>query len=129
MGKHIIFDSDLYRIDLDDGEWVDILEKCPNSVSRAAQSAMLKAKSRVVAGSKKDSPIDFDLEAGEFNREILEGMVKAWSFTYPEGHTEVGQLIPVTPENIGRMDETASDVILETVERLNPTRSEDQKKG
>lgn len=129
MSKHIIFDSDLYRVNLDDGEWVDILEKCPNSISRAAQNAMLKAKSRVVAGNKKDTPIDFDLEAGEFNRVVLEGMVKAWSFTYPEGHAEAGKPIPVTPENIGRMDDITSDIVLEMTERLNPARSKDQKKA
>jgi len=127
MSKHIITDSDLYRIDLDDGDWIDILEKVPKIVRSRAQSAAAKIKAQANAGAgdiQQRTDVSMDFDSGEFYRVLLHGMIKGWSFM-----DKSGKPLPVTPENIDCLDEDTSDFVLEEINRLNPARSKVQKKG
>jgi hypothetical protein len=118
MGKHIIFDSDLYRIELGDGEWVDILERCPQSVKDQASRAMIKASGLTNSGQM--DKIEYDIAS--FNAALLSGMIRAWSFQNKDGKP-----LPVTPENIGRLSTETSDIILGKINELNPARSKQVK--
>jgi hypothetical protein len=121
MSKHIIFDYDLYRIDLGDGEWIDILERCPKRVRDKAQAAMIRPKHALnEEGSKAEVELSFNV--GEFNRVLRQEMMKAWSFKDKKGDP-----VPVTPENIDRLDETAADLVLDKINELNPRRSKPEK--
>jgi len=128
MGKHIITDTDLHRIDLGDGEYIDILERCTQGIKARATAATTKAKGKMKAKKKGDTDegadIDFDFMAGEFNRVMLEQMIRGWSFK-----DKVGNPIPVTAENIARLSEETADVVLAKIEDLNPKRDESEKKG
>ncbi len=125
MSKHIIMDEDLHRINLGDGDWIDILEMVPNSVRRDSQTAAMNIKSSYSTSKKgADSPVDVDFNVAKFNQVLLYGMIKAWSFKDKEGKP-----IPVEPAYIDRLDEQTADLVLTNIDKLNPSRSEVSKKA
>lgn len=126
--KHIILDDDLHRIELEDGEWIDILELVPSFIRRKAQAAAMPMSGQVSMerrekGKKESVPLNVDFKVGEFNRVLLKEMVKAWSFK-----DKKEQAIPVTPENIQRLSEIDTDIVLKAIEKLNPERTDEEKK-
>ena len=125
MGKHIILDTDLHRITLDDGEWVDVLEKVPKSVrdiaTRDAMRTTTSYQQGEVQGSQK---VDIDLNMTAFSRALRIHMIKAWSFKFDDGSA-----IPVTPEYIDKLDESTADLVGLAINRLNTGRSKTEKKG
>ena len=99
---HLIRDES-HRIELDDGEWVDV-------------------KRRLSIGDLEE----IEAAAGDIGRGIAGGramltnLIKAWSFQ------EDDQPVPVTPENVSRLSAETAAVILGEVNRLNPVRSSEQ---
>lgn len=121
--RHIIYDDDLHRIDLGEGEWIDILALCTNAIRRKADAATVKAVSRLSA-LKVAGTVDVEYDAGAYNNVLLEHMIKAWSFK-----DKSGQAIPVTAENIGKLSTATADLVLAEIEKLNPGRTPEEKKG
>lgn len=103
MTEHIITENDLYRITLEDGEWVDILAKMPvtvwRDVAKASLNELLNGAFRIV----------------ELNRVSLYKMIKAWSFKDKEG-----RLIPVEPAYIDRLDRETAELVMSNIRKLNP---------
>ena len=123
MGRHIITDGDLHRVTLEDGEWVDILEKVPRSLRVKAQKAAMQYKGKLQAGKTESMPVEVEFDVTALSTVLLEGMVKAWSFKYDDG-----KAIPVTPETVGQLDEATADFILAEIDKLNPARTGEEKK-
>jgi len=132
MGRFIITDDDLHRIDLGDGEWVDILEQVTGTIKRKAHEAMTKAGGKFTPKKSKDkskkkddvdTEISFDFRSGEFNRVLLQEVVKDWSFKDKDGNKN-----PCDAENKAKMSEELEDSILKTIEELDPLRDDDEKK-
>ena len=120
--RHIIFDDDLARITLSDGEWVDVLSLMPKSVRDEAMQASGKTKGRLERGEETPS-LEVEVDATAMTRVIRHKMIKAWSFQ------RNGEAIPVTKENIDRMDERTADFIVAEIDRLNSGRPKAEKKG
>jgi len=120
---HIIFDDDLHRITLSDGEWVDVLSLMPKSIRDEAVQAAGKTRGRMERGEETPS-VEVELDTTAMTRVIRQRMIKAWSFT-----DKKSQPIPVTKENIDRMDEQTADFIVQEIDRLNIGRTKAEKKG
>jgi len=120
--SHIIFDDDLARVTLPDGEWVDVLSLMPKSIRDEAMQASGKTKGRLERG--EETPfLEVEMDATAMTRVIRYKMIKAWSFQ------RNGEPIPVTKENIDRMDEQTADFIVQEIDRLNSGRAKKEKKG
>ena len=119
---HIIFDDDLARITLPDGEWVDVLALMPKSIRDEATLAAGKTRGKVEGNAELPS-IEIEIDATAMTRVIRQKMIKAWSFT------RNGEPIPVTKENIDRMDEQTADFVVQEIDRLNKGRTKAEKKG
>ena len=120
--SHIIFDDDLARITLPDGEWVDVLSLMPKSVRDDAMQASGRTKGRLERGEETPS-LEVEIDTTAMTRVIRYKMIKAWSFL------RNGEPIPVTRENIDRMDEQTADFIVEEIDKLNRGRTKKEKKG
>ncbi|MBU1621927.1 MAG: hypothetical protein KJ604_20925 [Gammaproteobacteria bacterium] len=120
---HIIFDDDLYRITLSDGEWVDVLSLMPKYVRDEAVQAAGKTRGKMERGEENPS-LEMELDSTAMSRVIRQKMIKAWSFTDKQG-----KAIPVTKENIDRMDEQTADFIVSEIDKLNAGRTKAEKKG
>lgn len=94
MNRHLILEEELHRIDLGDGDWIDIKSHLCVDDAILAESIPNKTGSALVAS------------------------IKAWSFTNGNGEP-----LPVTPEMIGRLSMDTAQVVLEEVNRLNPVRT------
>ena len=120
--SHIIFDDDLARITLPDGEWVDVLSLMPKSVRDEAMQASGKTRGRLEKGEETPS-LEVEMDATAMTRVIRYKMIKAWSFQ------RNNEPIPVTRENIDRMDEQTADFIVQEIDKLNAGRTKKEKKG
>lgn len=99
--RHLILEEELHRIDLGDGEWVDIKRYLCVDDAVLAESTPSKTAA------------------------TLRASIKAWSFMNGNGEP-----VPVTPETIGRVSIETAQVILVEVNRLNPVRTViDEKKS
>jgi len=120
--SHIIFDDDLARITLPDGEWVDVLSLMPKSVRDDAMQASGRTKGRLERGEETPS-LEVEIDTTAMTRVIRYKMIKAWSFQ------RNGEPIPVTRDSIDRMDEQTADFIVEEIDKLNRGRTKKEKKG
>jgi len=121
--SHIIFDDDLARVTLPDGEWVDVLSLMPKSIRDEAMQASGKTKGRLERGEETPS-LEVEMDATAMTRVIRYKMIKAWSFK-----DKANNPIPVTRDNIDRMDEQTADFIVQEIDRLNSGRAKKEKKG
>jgi hypothetical protein len=99
--------EELHRIDLGDGEWVDVKRR----LSYGDLAAMDAAAGPGVMGQG-------NIATGVA---LLGGVVRAWSFQ------EDGEPVPVTPENLDRLSPQTAGIILTEVNRLNPVRTEEER--
>jgi hypothetical protein len=101
--SHLVRDE-LHRIDLGDGEWVDI--------KRHTTIGDLEAIEKVAPFTAEKSMVRA--------RATLQVVIKAWSFT------EDGKPVPVSEENILCLSSEATAAILTEVNRLNPARTPEE---
>lgn len=87
--------SELQKIEFDDGSWI----KIPANLTFDMQQQF--------------TPKDKDADLRDVNQKILESVVKEWSEV-----DEAGQPIPVTPENIRKMNLLCVSKILSKVHDL-----------
>ena len=87
--------SKLQKIEFDDGSWI----KIPANLTFEMQQQF--------------TPKNKDVDLRDVNQKILEAMIKEWSEV-----DEAGQPIPVTPENIRKMNLVAVAKVLGKVHEL-----------
>lgn len=117
----LILDSDTVRIDLSTpGEWVEVKARLSKGDTVKLESAAfaLRAKFAVDAAGAvpgADVNADLDYEATVFRG--LEIGIQRWSFD-----------LPLTPENIRKLDPVDYDIIAKRVNELwSPRKEEDRK--
>lgn len=93
--SEFFLDSEVVRIDFEDGQWVEVKEELTQADQDAITNAMVK-----VHGTEMDMTI------GRIT--LLERMVVAWSF--PE---------PVNPENLSRLRRKYREPTLVRIDELN----------
>jgi hypothetical protein len=114
----IIFDA-VDRIEPEPGEWVDIKHQMTYGDSVALQEAMMKAiirKDSLRPGS--DTPFDeavseIEIHSGKLT--LLKRNIVAWSYK-----DQSGSPLPVSLENIERLDQKTGDYIADEIARRNP---------
>jgi len=110
MSRHLILEEELHRVDLGDGEWVD--------VKRFLSLGDLTDIEDQTGGSIATG----NLATG---KAILGTVIRAWSFTNGSN-----QPVPVTPEMINHLSGETAGILLAEVNKLNPMRTEtDEKKS
>ena len=119
MRKYFINKKDVHRIDLSDGQWIDIMAMCSYGIRKKAISAMMRPSA---TSSNRDVRVNMDFDAGAFNDVLLKEMIVDWSFT-----DESGNKVPLTPENIDNLAADIAQIVVEEIGRLNPQRSEEEK--
>jgi len=104
---HLILGDELHRVELGDGEWVDI-----------KRHLSLSDLERIEADAG-------DITAGRIanGRAMLTSAIKAWSFT-----NGTGEPVAVTPENVGCLSGETAGTLLVELNRLNPVRTEAEQK-
>lgn len=115
MRKFFVSKADTHRIELEDGQWIDILAICSHRTRNKAMAAMLKP----TAGIDKSVRVNMDFNVSAFNDVLLKEMIVDWSFA-----DEEGKKIPVTPENIDNLAADITQWVIEEIGRLNPVKTE-----
>lgn len=110
---HLVPVDDLYRVDLGDGEWVDIKREFDSD-------DWLHFEELTKDVVRPDGTVNI----GVFKniRAMLAVAIKAWHLL------ENGQPVELTPENIGRLRKETSIKIAGEINRLNPLRTEAEQK-
>jgi hypothetical protein len=116
----LLVSPETHRIDLENGEWVEVRKHMTNGDRAAVNSRaiIIRAEMGLDGTSSGLRSAQMNLDVGAWGLALLERMVVAWSD--PE---------PVTPENVSRLSEATADYIREEIDRLNPARTEAEKKG
>ena len=102
MSKYFIEDAEVTRVNLDDGQWVDVKSEFTQSDLDFISQSQIKI--REINQSTKKAEVDFTF--GEMA--MLSRGVKAWSFE-----------LPVTPENISRLRNPMRGIVLRKLNELN----------
>jgi hypothetical protein len=107
--RHLILEDELHRVDLGDGEWVDV-----KRYLSLGDLTDIEAQTGSIATG--------NLATG---KAILGAVIRAWSFTNGSN-----QPVPVTPEMINHLSGETAGILLAEVNKLNPMRTEtDEKKS
>ncbi|OGT26062.1 MAG: hypothetical protein A2Z17_06850 [Gammaproteobacteria bacterium RBG_16_66_13] len=110
-------DEEIYRIDLGDGEWVEVRRHLTTGDRKIANSQAMVIRSKAPIGKEpQDAELTFD--SALWGLTILKRMIVRWSDPKQ-----------VTDKNIERMPPEIGDRILAEIDRLNPGRSEEEKGG
>jgi len=121
MQHKYFLEAEVDRIDLEDGEWVDIKRRMTVADQDLLGEKVMHVEidptlSREQRRRKK--------QAGEFPGSarfkpstvaVLETSIVAWSFTYPDGTP-----VPLNTEMIGRMDPILAHQLEEEIDERNP---------
>jgi len=123
------WETETVTIDLEDGEgnkaWVRVKKYASRADRDYALSQAMRTRIRFgVDGAQPQMESEFDMGAGQLA--LLERMIVDWSFTFPEGHPQAGEKVPVTPEYIGRLREDVAAAIVAEINRNNPRRSQEE---
>jgi hypothetical protein len=112
----LLLEPETHRIDLGDGEWVDVRRHMTSADRNALNSrAMTVVREQGLDGEM--GPARATIDPGLWGQVLLERMIVAWS-----------DQARVTPANIGRLPPEAADRIRAEIDCLNPGRSDVEKK-
>lgn len=116
----LLTSPETHRIDLENGEWVEVRRHMTTGDRAAINSRaiVIRAEMGLDGTGQGARSAQMNLDVGAWGLALLERMIVAWSD--PE---------PVTPENVARLPEAMADQIREEIDRLNPGRSEAEKRG
>ena len=105
--EHFIYEDELDRIDLGDGEWVDIAK-------RMSYGMQQKLFAHYVKLGKDMKAIDVDIESG--NLTLLLVNIKAWNLKGKDG-----KVAPITKEVVARLDPVIANKVVEEINNRNPS--------
>jgi len=109
MAKRFVSSKETVRIDLGDGDWVDIKARLSYGDRRKASGGMMKVVFNPTSGAVE--PIELDIEQQEANL-MLVGIVD-WNLK-----DEEGEIAPINKDTVSMLDgETSDRVIAEMNER------------
>lgn len=114
------------RLDLGDGDWVDLLVRLNYGHRAGINEALLKGAADFAAIGV--APPDVDLAAG--NLELLRVAIIAWGgpgFCLQPEHPHVGDCepAPITLDTIAELDQTAERILMELQRRMVPPATPD----
>lgn len=123
MRNFFVSKTDIHRVELEDGQWIDILAQCSHKTRKRATAAMMKSNTSLSdekdASATKDVQFSLDFDAGAYSDVLLKEMVVDWSFT-----DDVGTKVEITAENIDNLVADISQIVIKEINRLNPTEAE-----
>lgn len=106
---HIIFPDEIDRIDLGDGDWVEIKHKMSYGNRQALVAHYMKLKGAI----NKQVEYSVDLESGNIMLLVLN--IVAWSLL-----DKKGKPLPVTKETISWLDNDTGNKIADEIGKRNP---------
>jgi hypothetical protein len=113
----LLIEPETYRIDLGDGEWVEVRRHITTGDRAAINSRAMIIAAEMGLDGQGAKTARMTIDPGLWGLALLERMITAWS-----------DPAPVTPVNIGRLPEELADRIRAEIDRLNPGRSDAEKK-
>jgi hypothetical protein len=113
----LLVKPETYRIDLGDGEWVDVRRHITTGDRAHINSRAMVIAADMAMDGQGTRTARMTIDPGLWGLALLERMIVAWS-----------DPARVTPENIGRLPEETADKIRAEIDRLNPGRSDAEKK-
>lgn len=115
---HFVSESDLHRVDLGEGEWVDLKREFDTD-DWIRVEGMISGLIDERTGGLRKGVIFSNAKA------LLTIAIKAWNLLGPDD-----QPMPLSPENIGRLNRDTLLKLAAAVNKLNPLRTEaDRKKS
>lgn len=119
-----VFDEDVIRIELPDGNWVETLEYITEGIEAAAiREAQSATSLKMAAGNRAErrrgggqtpESADVKFDGGKYNKTLLLRIIKAWSFKRKNGDA-----LLVNEENIDRLPVHTREFILEYLDHQN----------
>ena len=107
----LVFDE-IDRIELPDGEWVDIRHRMQYKQRQALRSHYMKIQVKLEE-VKKGTVVDLDLEAGDIMLLLLN--ILAWNIKDKDSNIAL-----VSKETIEQLDPVTADTITEAIAKRNP---------
>lgn len=112
MGK-LIYEDEVDRIELTDGDWADIKKKMAYGDEQALAAYYMKVNAQF-EDIKKGIAVEFDLKTG--NVMLLVQNIAAWSIKDREGNPA-----EISLENVSRLDRKDSTKLIEAIRKRNPS--------
>jgi hypothetical protein len=103
MSKYFI-ENDTFRVNFDDGQWVDIKKE----LSQRDQDYIINAMTK----NKNVNAPNIEMSLGR--QALLEVAVTAWSFTDDDNKS-----VPVNPDNLSNLRNIYRIKVLSEIDRLN----------
>jgi hypothetical protein len=113
----LLVEPETYRIDLGDGEWVEVRRHITTGDRAHINSRAMTIAAEMGLDGQGARMARMTIDPGLWGLALLERMIVAWS-----------DPAKVTAENIGRLPEDVADRIRAEIDRLNPGRSDAEKK-
>jgi len=121
--RHKYFvDSEVDRIDLGDGEWVEIKSKLSIGDQDKLSEMMMTIEVDTAPANRSERRRRKDSGQSNYNATfkpstsaLLQVSIVDWSFTY-----ESGEKVPLTPEMVNRMDAKLANQLEEEINDRNP---------
>lgn len=110
--KHFVYEDEIDRIKLEDGEWVDIKHCMSYGDTQKLSSHFLKLRTRLES-LEPNVDVDMDVETG--NIALLVINIKAWSLKDRED-----KVMPINMETIAMLDKVTSERLLSEIDKRNP---------
>ena len=109
---YFVYDDEVERVDLGDGEWVDIKRRMSYGDRQKLIAYYAKLQTKL---NSPDVDISLDVEGGNIMLLLLN--IKAWSLKDRDGKP-----LPVTRETIAMLDPDIAERLEREIERRNPAR-------
>ena len=111
MSKFFIEKSDVFRVNLDDDQWVDIKKELNQADNDLIMSKMVTTKSEVNKKDPRKPKTVVSIELGKLP--LMECSIVAWSFTNDDGSPA-----PINAENISNLRGQYRTKVLSEINRL-----------
>jgi len=113
----LLLQPETHRLDLGDGEWVEVRRHITTGDRAAINSRAMTIAAEMGLDGQGTKTARMTIDPGLWGLALLERMITAWS-----------DPAQVNPVNIGRLSEETADKIRAEIDRLNPSRSDAEKK-
>lgn len=120
MARRFVSATDTVRIDLGDGDWVDIKKRLSFGERRRARANMLRTQFDPNLGQLAAFDVDMDAQT----EALMLIAIVGWNL-----EDEKGELVPINADTISMLDEDTGDTILDAINDQYRRRTEEERKN
>jgi hypothetical protein len=114
----------MYLGDGEDGDWI-VFRKYITAADREYVFSRSASVERDVGEGVPDNA-KMKINPLRFNLATVERMIEEWSFVFPSEHPKGGMPVPTTEQYIGMLDSETLGEIVDSINKHNPQRSDEE---